>query len=198
MWSQILILIVSVLSAFIFAKRTNKKRRDIKITGVLAYLFTFLVQFILLIDLNFKELISEYVLIAVLVLSLTILLMTIRWLRPEIARYPYGFVFIPSLILLFYPVIQGTDAITNIIQIMIQISAIVVLIFLVIAHYDHIKRGLLITISIISYVIAFIIYWILPEFFSIKIWMWESFIALGMISTSFTFPNLLTEKYKTV
>lgn len=198
MWSQILILIVSVCSAFIFAKRTDKECKDIKIIGVLAYLLSFFAQLILLIDLNFNELISEYTFIAVLVLSLSILLMTIRWLRPEIARYPYGFVFIPSLILLFYPVIQGTEAITNIIQMMIQISTILVLVLLVIAHYDHFKRGWLMSLSILSYIIAFILYWILPQFLSVELWMWESFIAIGMISTSLTFPNLLTEKYKTV
>lgn len=76
---------------------------------------------------------------------------------------------------------------------MLQSGSLLVLLLLIIGHYEQFKRKWLAVISILSILFAFLIYWILPEYAVIEIWYWKPLIAIGMISFVLTFPYLLTK-----
>jgi hypothetical protein len=199
-WSVILILIVSVISGLILANKVDPEALDIKLSGIFLFIIVFSAELIPLIHFRLVEVpsfqaIFNYLSISTFALILTMLLMTIRWLRPEIARYPYPFVFVPLLIIAFFPFIEGTESITNIILLMIQAGSILVLALLITLHYKHFQKGWMIILSLLSFIAAFTIFWIIPGFADIQIWMWKPFIAIGMFTFSLTYPNLLSDKY---
>lgn len=194
MWSQILILIVAFISVFFYSNRLPEQNKDLKIIGSLSFLLIFTIEAVLLAEFPFDQMVAEITAILLCCLLLVLLLLTIRFLRPEISRYPYGFAFIPLSVPLLYPFMHESEAIFNIILMMLQSCSLFVLSLLVIGHFDQFKRGWLAIISIISLLSAFLIYWVLPDFHEIEIWYWKPFIATGMFSLALSFPYLLTNK----
>lgn len=127
------------------------------------------------------------------VLVFILLLLAIRYLRPDISRYPYGFAYLPGIIMLVYPLIDKSEAITIIIYMMMQAGSILVFTFLIVGHYDQIKRGWMGIIAITSFLAAYLIFWILPSAFEIQVWYWKPFLAIGMLSASLSFPYVLND-----
>lgn len=193
MWSQILILILSPLCILLYLKRLDVQFRDLKYLGTGTLLLVFVLESLQFYSTEILPLIHDILALLVQALVLIILLLTIRLLRPEISRYPYGFAYIPIIVVFLYPLIEESQAITTIIYMMIQAGSVFVLAMLIIGHFDVIKRGWVAIITIISFLSAYLIYWILPSAFEIEAWYWKPFMAIGMLTASLTFPYLVRD-----
>lgn len=192
-WSQVLLLLVIPMSLYLYVSRMGKNRRDALVTGVFVLIVAFLREIISLIDIPRRALIEEYAAILLLILLLILILMSIRRLRPEISRYPYPFVYVPVTILLFYPLIQGTEALTNIIFKIIQGGSVLALLFLTVAHFSLFVRRWIAVANVIALLLAYIIFWFAPLFMATEQWMWQSLLSVGMIASSIAFPVILSE-----
>jgi hypothetical protein len=193
-WSQILLLLTVPAALYFSLTRTSIRRRDAKIISSITLLLLFVHELLLVTESQIIEITAGYFVIVINSLILVLLLLAIHWLRPAYARYPYAFVYVPLIIGLSYPLIDGTEVLVNIILIIVQGGSLLVFIGLYAGHFSAFKRGWLAIISILSFLSAFGIFWFLPEQVEISIWMWQPLVVLGMISASLTFPNLLSEK----
>lgn len=192
-WSQILLLLIIPVSIYMYQARMGSDRKDAKVIGVMVLITALFYEISRHIEFTYKEITQEYLSITIFVLILILILMSIRRLRPEISRYPYPFVYVPLLILLFYPLIQGTVALTNIILMIIQGGSVAASLFLTIAHYDLFKKRWVAILNVILLLSAYVIFWYLPVLFDTRIWMWQSLLAAGMITAAISLPVILSE-----
>lgn len=167
--------------------------KDLKYLGTGVLSLVFILESLQFYSADILPIIHDIIALLIQALVLIILLITIRLLRPEISRYPYGFAYIPIIVVLMYPFIEESQAITTIIYMMIQGGSVFVLALLIIGHFDVIKRGWLAIITIVSFLSAYLIYWILPADLEIETWYWKPFIAIGMLTASLTLPYLVKD-----
>jgi len=189
-WSQILLIISSLLSVYFLLKRIPEGRIEIKILGVISCFSVFFHELFYILEIYHYQLVTDYLSIGIYSLLLVIILITIRFHKPEYARYPYLFVYTPILVLLLYPFIQGTDVLTSLILKLIQAGSIIALLLIVIAHYELFKRGLQASVSIILLATSYLIFWFLPVQYNLELWMWQPQLALAMLLISLTFPYI--------
>lgn len=192
MWSQILLLISSPIAMVIYHSRMGSDRQDAKYLGLLIYISIFLYEISLHFDLPFTDITREYIAIFIFVLILILLLMSIRRLRPDISRYPYPFVYVPLIILFFYPLIAGVSALTDIVLIIIQGGSLLSIAFLTTAHFDLFHSKWVAIMNILLLGLSYSIYWFMPST-DLELWMWQSFIAAGMVTTAISLPVILSE-----
>jgi hypothetical protein len=193
-WSQILLLLTIPAAIYFSLSRINPERKDAKAVSAILLIVLFVNEVMIVSGAETHEIISGYLVISMNALMLILLLIGIHWLRPGYARYPYLFVYFPLIIVLSYPLIDGTEVLVNIILMIIQGGSLLVFASLYAAHFSTFKRNWLAVISVISFLAAYIVFWYLPESVNITLWMWQPLIVMGMISASLTFPNLLSEK----
>ena len=193
MWSQVLLLLVLPMALYLYISRMGKNGGDALFVGVFIIILMFLREILTLTDIARRDLILEYASILILVLLLILILMSIRRLRPEISSYPYPFVYVPTLVMLFYPLIQGTEALTSIILMIIQGGSVLTLLFLTIAHYSLFKRKWVAIANVIILLAAYFLFWFAPLFIATEQWMWQSLLSVGMITASIAFPVILSE-----
>lgn len=135
--------------------------------------------------------INDYLSLSAYSFVLIILLSTIRCLKPDYARYPYPFVFIPLIIMAFYPFIQGTDALTLLILKLLQAGSLITFLLLIIGHYDMFKRGWMVILSLVLFLSSYLLYWYMPEQVTVANWMWQPQLAIGIFLSSITYPYML-------
>jgi hypothetical protein len=190
-WSQILLIVFAALSILFLIKRVPASGKEIGIFGVLICLLTVAHQLFDIFKVDQYEIINDYLSLSSYSFVLIILLYTIRSLKPEYARYPYLFVFLPLIIPAFYPFIQGTDALTSLILKLLQAGSLITFLLLIIGHYDTFKRGWMVILTLILFLTSYMIYWYMPEQVSVELWMWQPQLAIGILLTSISFPYIL-------
>lgn len=193
MWSQILLIFTAAVISVLFYKRVPKEQSDIRFFLIFSSLAAGITELFHLISFPYSDVIREYLLITLFTTILIILLMTIRVLKPSYARYPYPSVFLPALVLISYPFIQGVTALTSVIHQILQGGSIIVLVMLISAHYNQFKRGWMAVGIFITMLSAFLIYWVVPLFSEITVWMWQPFLIAGMIFSSLSFPRIFRD-----
>ncbi|MEX0646608.1 MAG: hypothetical protein WEA56_00560 [Balneolaceae bacterium] len=178
--------------------RVPKTNLDIKITTTAALFFIFGVEIFSLFPGLYDEIIAEGIGMLIFTTILSVILMIVRSVKPEFARYPYPLVFIPVIILLVYPLIQGVGALTDLIKILLQSGAVLVLFLLFIGHHEQLKRKWLFLVGTMSFLASFIVFWFLENTITANyyIWLWQSLAALGIISTAVEFPKLLKDSLR--
>ncbi len=193
MWSQILLLLTIPVAIYFLFTRIENAHYDVKVNGLITLFLLFSNELLPLLNEEFYITISGYLVMGIHVFILIVLLDVIHWLRPEFSRYPYPFVYIPLIILLSYPFIEGTEVLINIILTIIQGGSLFVLGTLYIGHYSSFKRKWIALLSIFTFLAAFSIFWFLPGNIEISKWMWQPLIVVGMISSAYTLAYLLLD-----
>lgn len=190
MWSQILLIFTAFGASYLLFSRIPSVHRDVKALLISSAIITAAAELLEFFPFTYSNLIQEYLLIILFTLILIVLLMTIRVLKPSYARYPYASVFLPLLVLISYPFIQGTPALTSVILQILQGGSILVLAMLIAAHFGQFKRGWMAIGIFLSMLTAYLIYWLLPLFMDLAVWMWQPFVITGMIFTAISFPRI--------
>jgi hypothetical protein len=189
-WSQILLIISSLISVYFLLSRIPENRKDIKILGGISCFSVFSHELLHIFEITHYQLVTDYISIAIYSVLLIIILITIRLHKPEYARYPYLFVYTPILVLLLFPFIQGTEVLTSLILKLIQAGSIIALLLLSIAHYELFKRGWQAGVSILLLATSYLIFWFFPDKMNLQLWMWQPQLAVSMFLLSITFPYI--------
>ncbi|WP_340103117.1 hypothetical protein [Rhodohalobacter sp. 8-1] len=131
--------------------------------------------------------------LSVTLLVLVFLLISVRLIQPRYARHPVIYSYFPLIIIPFYAYFIDSEILEFITNLSIQATALIIFTGLVVMYSRAVKKGYLLYLAILFYIVAFTLYWY-PEFDSIIIQpMVHLFIAAGMIITSFKFPSILIE-----
>lgn len=184
-WSEILIILISALGAAYIFIALESKHQDIKFTCLFALFSIIFFQTNKFLDYSSSWIVSEVLLLLIFSIVLVILLITNRKLKPEFARYPYILTYFPILIPILYPLISGNESIINLVLQLLQMAAILSLVFLLLSHFEE-KRNLLLTIlAAIVLTSSGILFWI-EELNYIGFWLWQTLAAIGIGLLSFT------------
>lgn len=186
-WSEILIILTSALGATYIFSALESKHKDAKNLCLLSLISVILFQVNKFLAYDYSWIVSEVLNLSIFSLILIILLITVRKLKPEFARYPYVISFFPILIPFLYPLISGNESIIQLVLQLLQIAALLSVIFLLVSQFEE-KRILLLTaIAVVLFMLAGILYWF-EEQIQVGYWLWQSLaaIGIGIISYSIT------------
>lgn len=184
-WSEILIILTSAFGAAFIFIALEGKHQDVKFTSLIALISIIFYQINKFLDYSYSWIVSEVLLLSIFSIVLVILLITNRKLKPEFARYPYILTYFPILIPILYPLISGNESIIELVLQLIQLAAILSLVFLLISHFEERRNLLLTTLAAILLTSSGILFWI-EELNYIGFWLWQTLAAMGIGMLSYT------------
>lgn len=179
MWSDILLILVSALGAIYISFSLDEKHKDVKNVLILSLTSIVFYQINLFLNYEYISVVNEILLLIIFTSLLSFLLLTIRKLKPQFARYPYAIVFFPLFIILLYPLIIGETSIIYLVLQLLQSAALLALLFIVLSHMDqrNLKLfGMLIFLLLLS---SGIIYWS-GEMINFNKWLWQTLAAISI------------------
>lgn len=94
---------------------------------------------------------------------LTILSFLIREFKPAYTRYPAVFVYLPFLIILVYPFINDAEVIDNMLNILLQGGALLIISILLLSMNQQIPKATVFMAGVLLMFISYVIYWFIPE-----------------------------------
>ena len=144
----------------------------------------------------YAELLSrtiEILMLSVVVLSLVLLLLTIRLIQPQYARQPGIYTYFPLLIIPFYAFFVDTAILQFITNVTVQATALLVYSGLVATYWKGVEKGYLLFLSIACYGAAFGIYWFADLDSHVLLSATHLLTGAGMIITSFKFPSIILQ-----
>lgn len=185
MWSEILIILTAALGfTYIFSSFEGHKR-DIKTTALATLALVILYQVNGLLGYNGQEFVSELFSLSIFSTALTFILMSVRRLKPEFARYPYLISFFPMLVIITYPLLIGNQAIISLVLQLLQLAALLALIFIVSGHFEEKRLILMMTGSVIFLAAAYLLFWPLADLLDVGRWLWQSLAAVSLPFVSY-------------
>jgi len=184
-WSEILIILISALGAAYMFIALDSKHQDVKLVALLALITIIFFQINKFLVYSSSLIVSEILLLLIFSVMLVFLLITNRKLKPEFARYPYIITYFPILIPILYPLISGNESIIELVLQLIQIAAILSMVFLLLSHFEEKRNLLLTTLAVLLLTASGILFWI-EELNYIGIWLWQTLAAAGVGLLSYT------------
>lgn len=187
MWSELLVILTSALGAAYIFTAFDRKHRDVKNVGLFTLLCVVIFQLNQFLDYssNISSIVTEVLYLSIFSLVLTFLLLTIRKLKPEFARYPYPIAFIPVLIVILYPLILDNQSIISLVGQLLQLAGLLTLLLLIISHLERNRIILITSISFILFLSGAAIYWF-NGFISMGSWLWQSLVAVAIALISYS------------
>jgi len=182
-WSEILLLICSCTAILLLFLKSGSGYLRIKLlcTGsFLAVIVSFIAQHIV----AYESLIIEWTKISGISFFLIVVAITIRELKPEYARYPVFFSYLPLGIIAVYPFITDADVLKNLLNQMLQGGGLVVSLLLYFSFYGKLKNYGMYMGGIVLFIIAYAIYWFADAFSLLYPWAWQLPLAIGFIMAS--------------
>lgn len=187
-WSEILIILSSALGASYIGGALNSKFKDVKYAFLFAQIAIIFFQINKFLAYSTSWIVSEILTLSIFAFLLVILLITIRYLKPEFARYPYLLLFLPIVIPSLYPLISGNVSIIQLVVQLLQIAAILSLFFILLSHIEDKRTILLTALSLILFTAAGLLYWF-GESIQVGFWLWQTLTAIGIGLISYSFTN---------
>ena len=186
-WSEILIILTSALGATYIYWALESKYTDVKILCLLTLFSVITFQINKFLDYEYSAIVTEILQLFTFSAVLIVLLITVRRLKPEFARYPYIIVFFPMLIPALYPLIAGNETIIHLVLQLLQIAALLSLISLLVSHFEERRIIVLTVLASILFIAAGSLFWF-TETLQIGYWLWQTLaaFAIGLISFTFT------------
>lgn len=192
MWSQIFLILSCILSAvYVFRRLDNSP---------LIYLLANLTILSLVIGYIFKLVNTEFLVYAVeiillitLLLTLITLMISVRLFQPVHLRYPIFYSYVPILILPFYLFYIDNHSLSDLIMMILQSSAYLVYLVLIIAHQKGLKNNWLLMLSLLFFLSSFVFYWALDFSYEWTNTFIDLFVAAGILTGSMSFPGLINK-----
>lgn len=191
MWSEILLLICSSIAVLLLFLRSERGFLRAKllcsgaliavIIGLLAHYFG-----------AYEPLILEWVKIVGISFFLFILAITIRELKPEYARYPVFFSYLPLGIIAVYPFISDADVLKDLLNQLLQGGGLVVSIMLFFSLYSKLTNRAMYTLGLVLLTIAYAVYWFGESIHTHYPWTWQLPMAGGLILAALAATEVLS------
>lgn len=192
MWSQILLVLISLFSCVIVYRHLS----DVPHPEYLSYiilLLTAITMGMILTESGELDRAIELSLLLIMLFVLVLLLISIRVLQPDYARQPVIYSYFPLTIIPFYAYFVDSEILEFITLASVQAASILVYTGLVISYWRSIEKGYLLFLSVLFFITAFCIYWYPDYNFEYYVPVTHLLVGLGMIVTSFKFPLILVQ-----
>jgi hypothetical protein len=180
-WSEVLLSLCAAIGIIYSFIVYDKKGSDFKYLSSAA-LFSLLINRIAaLVSFPYDTIVSEVTSLFIFISILSLLLLTVRKLKPEYARYPYILAYIPFLLILSYPLIAEMGVLIGLLLQLLQIAALLSFLFLIIGHFSTKEWLLPATVTLVMLLSAFTMKWYLGDITGIGDWFWQTMSAAGII-----------------
>lgn len=190
MWSLILFVFFCFFCCIVVYRRLDKSPQ-IEYLSYSIFLLLALVMGMILT--GAPELIRavELVYLTVLILTMVLLLVTVRTLQPDYARHPVVYSYVPLIILPFYAFFVDSSILSEITFLAIQVTSLIVYTGIVITYFKSLDKGYLLFISLTLFITAFAVYWLIAENQWWRLPTIHMLTGIGMIIASFKFPAII-------
>jgi len=135
----------------------------------------------------------ELVYLTVLILTMVLLLITVRTLQPDYARHPVIYSYVPLIILPFYAYFVDSSILAEITFLAIQVTCLIVYSGIVIIYFKSLDKGYLLFISLLLFIGAFAVYWLIDGNQEWRLPTIHMLSGIGMIIASFKFPAVINK-----
>lgn len=192
MWSQILLVLISLFCCIVVYRRLSKFPHP----EYLSYLILLQTAIMFGLMITGNEMLArtiELISVSIVLFVLIFLLISIRIIQPDYARQPVIYSYFPIVILPFYYYFIDSEILQFVTNVTIQITALLVFAGLVIRYFTTVTKGYMLFLSLISFIAALVFEWF-PWFESpLLMPVIHLLIGIGMIISSFKFPSIITE-----
>lgn len=200
-WATLLLIFVSGYVTAKFFSLTNK-RGQLKFLGLTIASGIFMVmQFSVFLDQLMadpnvtaaSEFIIEWGHVTCLAFILSSLAIFIRESKPVFAQFPMIYTALPLLIIVSYLLVQDTYAIKTWLLIIYQGGAITVALLMYAVYTYRRSEYAFVLGAVILLMIAFILFWSLPEVQNSYAWVWKLLLAAAMIISIYGYEQIEKE-----
>lgn len=192
MWSQIFLILSCILSAvYVFRRLDNSPL--IYLLANLTILSLVIGYIFKLVNTEFLVYTVEIILLITLLLTLITLMISVRLFQPDHLRYPTFYSYVPILILPFYLFYIDNHSLSDLIMMILQSSAYLVYLVLIIAHQKGLKNNWLLMLSLLFFLSSFVFYWALDFSYEWTNTFIDLFVAAGILTGSMSFPGLINK-----
>jgi len=191
LWSLILLILISLFCCVIVYRRTKNAPQ----VEYLAYSILLLLSVMLgmmLADSALLERAVELIFLAILLLTMILLLHTVRILQPDFARQPVIYSYIPLTVFPFYVFFVDSPILSDITFLSLQATCLIVFAGLSVTYLQSVRNGYVLFLSLIFFISAFAFYWLINIEHEIFLHLTYLFTGVGIISASFKYPAILT------
>jgi len=193
LWSQILLILVSLFACIVVYRRLL----HVPHPEYLSYTILLLNAVTFGLMIASPELLArqiELMLLSVVLLVLILLLVSVRLIQPQYTRYSVVYSYFPILILPFYAYFIDSEMLNFITNMTLQATALFVYTDLIITYWKSVDRGYVLFLSVLAFLSAFVINWFPWLESSVNQPAIHLFSAIGMIISSLKFPSIITEQ----
>lgn len=192
MWSLILFVFFCFFCCVVVYRRLEKSPQPEYISYTIFILLVVMMGMILT---EAPELIRaiELTHLAVYILTMVLLLITVRMLQPDYARHPVFYSYLPLIVLPFYAYFVDSFILAEITFLTVQATCLIVYAGIVIMYFKSLDKGYLLFISLLFFIGAFAVSWLIhvdQEWRTPTIHMLS---GIGMITASFKFPAIINK-----
>jgi hypothetical protein len=122
--------------------------------------------------------------------SLIVVALLIREMKPEYARFPVFFSYIPLLIIAVYPFISDAQILKDVLNLILQGGTLLIVFLLYLTLINKIDNHLLFLLALILLTLTYGFYWFGGDFISNHPWTWQLPFITGMILKSLKFADI--------
>lgn len=195
MWSQILLVLISLFCCIIIYRRM-KGLVHLELLAYSICLGNAVYFSLILMQIPALSYAIELIHLGLLLLILILLLLSIRKLQPMYARHPILYSYIPLIVLPFYIFFIDNEVLSTITFIALQGTSLVVFGGLVAIYFQSVQQTYLLLSGFICLTFAVLFQWMLNEEITYGYIFVHLFTGAGMVMTALTLPELIHKQIR--
>lgn len=194
MWSQFLLISVSLFSTLVIYRRF----KGLRYPTVFAYIAVLLIAGGMLnsfLNEPLPVITTQVILLAALLTGLVFLLVSIRLMKPLFVRNSMIYAFIPYLVLPVY-ILLDSESLQLLIDATLQGTAIIVLLIIITGYFKTISNSWILFVGLLCFTVAYLTHWFLGGPNDISRIIVNCSVTIGVISLCLKFPMLIKQNEK--
>lgn len=195
MWSIILLILISLFACIVVYRHLSQLPHAEYLSYTIL-LLNVVALGMMLTESSELDRAIELMFLLIMLFVLVFLLISIRSIQPDYARYPVLYMYFPLVIFPFYAYFVDSEILEFITHMSIQATTILVFSGLVFTYWKSVEKGYLLFLAIILFLIAFCLYWFPGLNSGLRVPLIHLLSGAGIIIASFKFPSILVVQYK--
>lgn len=127
-----------------------------------------------------SQVVSEWSMLVSVTLLLITLALFIYRMKPVYNRFPYPFVYLPFLVLIFYPLISDAEILKDFLNILLQSGALLIFILLTVSLFSTLKYRIILYTGQLLLLLALGVFWFYDFAGDDLIWYWQLPLTAGV------------------
>lgn len=189
MWSLILLILISFFCCVVVYRRTENTPQ-LEYLAYSVFLSLSVMLGMMLAESALLERAVELLFLAILLLTMILLMNTVRILQPGYARHPVIYSYIPLLIFPFYAYFVDSHILSNITFLILQATCLIIFAGLSVTYFRSVENGYVLFLSLIFFISAFAIYWLSNAESELIHSLTHLLSGAGLIAASFKYPAI--------